>query len=178
MPVWPVPYCKHFNPANKTLKHGADSLPRLIRRTAAAVADTAAPAPALGLQNKKKTAAVFKRFVCRMWCVHIIVRYIYTYMYAQGCCCRSWSSFSTALTSRWRTSQRRTGAAQKLLTIKRYPFINLHSKPIVYQDRLGTNVRKRNGKFKTSVRFTCSALHCTALHRTQSLLDDRAYVLP
>ena len=72
-------------------------------------------------QNKKKTAAVFKRCVCRMWCVHIIVRYIYTYMYAQGCCCRSWSSFSTALTSRWRTSQRRTGAAQKLLTIKRYP---------------------------------------------------------
>eukprot|EP01046_Picozoa_sp_COSAG06_P056881 COSAG06_NODE_10908_length_1598_cov_1.166111_1_plen_126_part_00 len=81
MPVWPVPYCKHFNPANKTLKHGADSLPRLIRRTAAAVADTAAPAPALGLQNKKKTAAVFKRFVCRMWCVHIIVRYIYIYEY-------------------------------------------------------------------------------------------------
>ena len=22
MPVWPVPYCKHFNPTNKTLKHG------------------------------------------------------------------------------------------------------------------------------------------------------------
>ena len=22
MPVWPVPYCEHFNPTNKTLKHG------------------------------------------------------------------------------------------------------------------------------------------------------------
>jgi polygalacturonase len=29
MPVWPVPYCKHFNPTNKTLKHGL-LLPKLV----------------------------------------------------------------------------------------------------------------------------------------------------
>ena len=29
MPVWPVPYCRHFNPANKTLKHGL-LLPKLV----------------------------------------------------------------------------------------------------------------------------------------------------
>ena len=29
MPVWPVPYCTHFNPANKTLKHGL-LLPKLV----------------------------------------------------------------------------------------------------------------------------------------------------